>query len=86
VLKGSEYTSSAELRSGEKLTIDDGWTPVKSSFARIDRHRAWLILSIVVDPGGLLQILLSRCIVYSILLHSTATLPAMCIGEGELLC
>jgi hypothetical protein len=29
------------------------------------------------------DVMLSRCIVYSILLHSTATLPAMYIGEGE---
>jgi hypothetical protein len=32
------------------------------------------------------QLMLSRRIVYSILLHSTATLPAMYIGEGELWC
>jgi hypothetical protein len=32
------------------------------------------------------QTVLSRRIVYSILLHSTATLPAMYIEEGELLC
>jgi hypothetical protein len=34
-------------------------------------------------PVGSALSVLSRRIVYSILLHSTATLPAMCIGEGE---